>query len=216
MEDSKKMKKTVLALSFACFLVLLASPARAQIESGQAEVFGFAGVFVPGNVDFTSEFADQFTEATLDLDNAVIFGGGVGYNLSSKWGIEGQFAYVPGNEKFTFSDEEGAVSGENDWNTYIYGGNLLYYVNPESSANLFVTAGAGGITLKEDVEDGFDKSYFQFNFGAGIKAKVAGSLYIRADVKDYVYKFDHSEEGFQIVDKWMHNIAVTGGIGFRF
>lgn len=217
MEDRIEMKRTVLALSVACFLMFLASPAKAEIEAGQPEIFGFAGILMPGNVDFTDAFLSLDPEAALDLKNAVIFGGGIGFNVSSKWGVEGQFAYAPGKEKFTFSSNEGGlILGENDWNTYIYSGNLLYYVNPESSANLFLTGGAGGITLKENVDNGFDESYFQFNFGAGVKAKIAGSMYIRADVRDYVYKLDYSQEDVRIIDKWMHNFAVTGGIGFRF
>jgi outer membrane beta-barrel protein len=198
----------------------MAAPLMAQVEGGQGEVFGFVGGMLPGDPKLTKDIVGEGGDGKFDIKNGVYFGGGFGYNLTRKWGIEGSFGFAP-NLDWKAIINGNSEGGDTNIDIYTYSGNVLYHINPDSKGVIFVTAGVGGIKLKEsETEQPLDKSYIQYNFGAGFKAHLTGPLYFRADFRDYIFKFDWDtmidSTTVNAINSWTHNFTITAGVGFRF
>jgi OOP family OmpA-OmpF porin len=149
-------------LSFSCNIAL------AEIE---------AGTFTLNpNVGWYAFDGDQ------NINDAPVYGIGLGYNYTEHLDVEGAFNYV-------YTDSE--LSDDNV-RAYIYRVDGLYHFMPEKQLVPYLAAGIGAITL-DDV-NGNDTNGL-FNYGAGLKYFMSKSLAVRGDVR-HLIDFDDSNNNF--------------------
>ena len=105
-----------------------------------------------------------------------------------------------------------ALTGRGKFNKFTYDADLvLRYPIESGSATLtpYLLGGAGAISVHQlEASDTWSK--FAGNFGAGLEYRF-GRIGIRAEGRDFVYKFDRY--GF---DKTQHDIAWQGGLTLTF
>lgn len=183
------MKKIAPAVLLSVFLLPL--PARAEIKAGSVEVSPFAGY--------------SFFENLQNLEHDFIFGGRLGYNITSHFGIEGVGKYVRtrvDDESATTQRQGRFLSPIDSVNITSYHLDLLYHVIPEGSFNPFIAAGYGANHYNPEIND---KNMSVINFGVGAKIWLANQVALRLDLRDNL-----------IVDDWIHNPEATLGIVFAF
>ena len=105
-----------------------------------------------------------------------------------------------------------ALTGRGKFNKFTYDADVvLRYPLQAGSATVapYVLGGAGAISVHQ-IESDSTWSKFAGNFGAGLEYSF-GRVGIRAEGRDFVYKFDRF--GF---DKTQHDIAWQGGVTLSF
>jgi OOP family OmpA-OmpF porin len=175
------MKNSILLIIIA-IIVTLSIPHRnimAQMEPGAFSIAPHIGWYI---------FDDD-----QDIDNAPIFGIGLGYNFTEHLGVEGIFNYVKSNSETT----------NDDIDSYIYRLDGLYHFRPDKQVVPYLAAGLGAITIDED-NTGSDTNTL-FNYGGGIKAFITESLSFRGDIR-HLIDLDDSN----------NNFAVTIGFTYQF
>ena len=171
---------------------LLPMTAHAEIKAGGVELEPFAGY--------------NFFQDRQNLENSPVFGGRIGYDITSHFGIEatGQFTRSSVDDRSkTFSREGEFTSPTDDVDISMYHLDLLYHFIPEGKFNPFVTAGYGIANYSPKVNHNGVMS--MVDFGVGAKYWVAENVALRVDVRDNM-----------VVDDAIHNIESTAGIVFRF
>jgi len=106
----------------------------------------------------------------------------------------------------------GSLSGRGKFNKFLYDADLVlrYPLNLGAGSVVpYIVGGAGAISVHQL---GSDSTWTKFsgNFGAGLEYRF-GRFGVRAEGRDYVYKFDRL--GF---DKTQHDIAWQGGVTLSF
>ena len=104
------------------------------------------------------------------------------------------------------------LSGRGKFNKFTYDADVVLRYPLQAGAGTFapyVLGGVGAISVHQ-LESDSTWSKFAGNFGAGLEYRF-GRLGIRAEGRDYVYKFDRY--GF---DKTQHDIAWQGGVTLSF
>jgi OmpA-OmpF porin, OOP family len=184
------LKKVAPVLFLSVFLLPLS--ARADVKPGSVELSPFAGY--------------NFFQDRQNLENSPVFGGRIGYNINSRFGVEGtgQFTRSSVDDKSkTFTREGQFTSPIDDVDISMYHLDLLYHFNPEGKFNPFVTAGYGIAHYSPRVNHNGVMSLV--DFGVGAKYWVAKNVALRVDVRDNM-----------IIDDQIHNIETTAGVVFRF
>ncbi|PYP38290.1 MAG: hypothetical protein DMD48_09990 [Gemmatimonadetes bacterium] len=106
----------------------------------------------------------------------------------------------------------GAITGRGKFNKFAYDADVVLRYplgGGASTVTPYVLGGAGAIAVHQlDSDSTWTK--FAGNFGAGVEYRF-GRLGVRAEGRDYVYKFDRF--GF---DKTQHDIAWQGGVSLSF
>jgi hypothetical protein len=106
----------------------------------------------------------------------------------------------------------GAIAGRGKFNKFAYDADLVlrYPVTAGASTLVpYVVGGAGAISVHQLASDS-TWTKFAGNFGGGLEYRL-GRVGVRAEGRDYVYKFDRY--GF---DKTQHDIAWQGGVTVSF
>lgn len=135
------MPRTFSSLAIAVSLFIMAAPAGAEIQGGELTISPFFGAVV--------------YDGSQQLEPSSSVGVRIGYNLSSHWGIEGQYAYA---QPLTTDGDYGSQNSLR--------GEILYHFKPETSFVPFFAAGGGWSRLATTARTGKDAT---FNYGAGIK-----------------------------------------------
>ena len=140
----------------------------------------------------------EFTDGTeYTNDNAPIYGGQLGLDISRYTSIVANFGY----SKTAFEFERDVAGTANDFETRIDGvGVFVYDANLHLKAPIlmgmtavspFVQGGVGAIKFSEDRDDirGSGATNIAYNVGLGADFQVAG-IGVRAMAKDYMSSFD--------------------------
>ncbi len=173
-------KSSVLILIVSCVLFLfLAGGAAAEMRAGAASISPMIGGYV-----FDGE---------QDVDNALTYGLGIGYNLTERWGVEAAFNYV--NADFETGNREMNVSlGRLD---------ALYHFNVTDRFVPYLAAGVGGINFNPDGAKSDEDALV--NYGVGVKYFLTKNIALRGDVR-HVISFDETYS----------NLLYTAGLSFFF
>lgn len=147
----------------------LASSAMAQIEAGKISVNPHAGVHV--------------FDGDQNLTTSGIYGLGLGYAITQRWGAEGVF---------DFSNPSIDV-GSGDVNVFKYGLDGLYHFRPDQKLVPYLAAGVGGMTFDSDVASTTTKA--QINGGGGVKYFITKAIALRGDAR-YLLSFDDTANNF--------------------
>ncbi len=106
----------------------------------------------------------------------------------------------------------GAIAGRGKFNKFAYDADIVLrypLTTGASTVTPYILGGAGAISVHQLASDS-TWTKFAGNFGGGIEYRF-GRLGVRAEGRDYVYKFDRY--GF---DKTQHDIAWQGGVTVSF
>lgn len=182
--------KKIAPVLFASVL-LLPLTARAEIKAGSVEVSPFVGY--------------NFFEKVQNLENRPIFGGRLGYNFTSSFGIEGSWEYIRSrvdDKNKTFSREGQFTSPISNVDINMYHLDLVYHFLPEGKFNPFIVAGYGAVNYSPKINS---KNMSVIDFGVGAKYWMTENIALRLDVRDNM-----------IYDDQIHNIGTTLGVVFAF
>jgi len=147
---------------------------------------------VPPRFALTPFFGGFFFDDKLPVDDGVILGIRVNYNLTRNFSLEGELGVTPTDDV----SDNGTV--------LLASGNLLYHILHSSQRfKPFLTAGLGTLIYRGFTSD--DES-FAFNFGGGIKVPLSNRLGLRIDIRDYL-----ASSAF--ASGTTNNIQISGGNG---
>jgi hypothetical protein len=225
-----RYRALVLALAFA----LLPSSAAAQT---QFAVSGFGGAFLPASDLTTGVFFIELADppyagdvaATFRQKTAIQFGGRLTVWPSQRFGLEAEAVFalsdlnvdvlvpiVDAGPPITVSLQSGTdvIDG-----SVFYGslnGVLALIRPPLEPLVVFVSGGIGFVSRGGDAGDIFDtKTNVAGTWGFGLKYGVARGVWLRGDVRDYVYKFKGVDTD-ELEAKWQNDLLVSGGLEFSF
>ena len=197
------MRKFILPLAV---IFLAAIPAYAQDEYPSVEIFGGYSYL---SVDVGADFDDD----DFNIDERESFHGfgvSIAGNISSSFGIVGDFSY---NRK-ELTDIVGFDSNANV-SLFLFGPR---FTARGDSVDGFVHALVGVARQRVSVDDfDFDVSEtdLALGFGGGVNIKASEKLAIRLFQLDYIPI--NSEDPFEIDSKrWTHNFRFQIGAVFRF
>jgi OOP family OmpA-OmpF porin len=175
-------------------LFLLPLTARAEIKGGSFEVTPFAGY--------------NFFESKQNLENRPVFGGRLGYNITSHFGIEATGEYIKSrvdDRSRAFTKEGQFTSPHDGVDITMYHLDLVYHFMPEGNFNPFIVAGYGAAHYSPKISN---KNMSVIDFGLGAKYWLADHVALRVDVRDNMVT-----ETFQ---ESYHNVEATLGIVVAF
>lgn len=174
------MKKRISSILMAC-LIFSAATAFGANREGQFSISPVIGGYTYDN--------NQYRKSDVNM----IYGGRVGYNVTSNFGIEGLFDYV--NSYFAGKDI----------NMYRYGGELLYHFIPENPFVPYLAVGLAGLNF--DAARADKKTRAAFDYGLGAKYFVSDRFALRGDVRHIIYSYN---------SQTMNNLEYTLGAYIPF
>lgn len=131
-------------------------------------------------------------EGDQDLDDALAYSLGLGYNLTDTWSTEFVLNY--------FEADTNSRSGS-DVDGLVYRLDTLYHFMPDSALVPYIAGGLGGISL-DPKNEGTDTS-FLIDYGVGLKYFFTEDLALRGDVR-HILAFGDPE----------HNFTYTAGLTY--
>lgn len=123
-------------------------------------------------------------EGDQDLDDALTYSLGLGYNLTDTWSTEFVLNYFDANaDSSSGSDVDGLV----------YRLDTLYHFMPNSALVPYIAGGLGGMSL--DPDNGKSDTNFLLDYGVGLKYFFTDDLALRGDVR-HILAFGDPENNF--------------------
>ncbi len=174
-----KLLQSIMAICLMVCLMFSARTAAAEIR--------------PGAMTLSPSIGGYVFDGDQDVDNALVYGLGLGYHFDMHWAGEAVFHYV--NTELDTSNRNVDV--------YFYHMDLLYHFMPSEKLVPFVAAGLGGIVFDPDKVK--TNRNFAANYGIGLKYFVAENIALRGDVR-HIISFNDTE----------NNFLYTVGITFLF
>ena len=147
--------------------------------------------------EFTPMVGAVVPEGNLDLENQLAYGGSFGVNLDSeKFFDQIELGYLR-------SSDIDYDNSNQDTNFNRFFVNLIKDYALSSKTSLYGLVGVGYEDLSNEMFDNEDSGFF--NYGLGLKYKVAQNFFAKFDVR-HLIKFNHSD----------NNVIFTAGIGIPF
>jgi len=156
------MKKILLAVLAAVFMLSFPQLSVSEIREGSIEISPFAGYYFLHDSDRDWDSWDS------DRDKAG-FGLRAGYNFTKNLGIEGAYDYAGSRAEFLHAD-------------------LLFHLIPEKAINPFIFAGVGNAHMRPG-DDSYN--HILGEIGVGVKFFLTDNIAIRADIRDIQEKYNH-------------------------
>jgi len=123
-------------------------------------------------------------EGDQELDDALTYSLGLGYNLTDTWSTEFVLNYFEADaDNSSGSDVDGLV----------YRLDTLYHFMPDSALVPYIAGGLGGISLNP--ENGGSDTNFLIDYGVGLKYFFTDDLALRGDVR-HILAFGDPENNF--------------------
>jgi len=191
-----------------------------SLMAQKVEVGPYAGGSFFSNPQFTASTPSPNTEWKYKFVNGGVFGIRLRENLTEHFGLEQSFTFL-GNNNAQFP---GALLGTRIKQFY-FNGNLIGYDN-ESRIRPYFSGGigvglfrptdeartsAGALGISVDSSD-----QFQFNYGAGLKIKLADHFGLDFSARDFVGKSPNYGFPGAGDERWLHNLQLQGGFMFYF
>ncbi len=198
------MKKLSLLFLLAC-----GTPAWAQY----GEIWFSAGqnFFTNNGLGTTSTVGG--TKDDVSLQNGFRFGFRIGFNGDGLSGHEVQYAYNRTQLQFG----QGATATRQGMAVHMGGYNYLLYANHEGNRiRPFATGGVGFANYTppgSSAAQGGGSNKFGFNYGGGVKVRVAGPYALRFDMRQYTTP---KPFGLPLSSGWIRINEVSAGIGIVF
>lgn len=211
------------ALVLALLLALLPSSLRAQQPVSFA-ISAFGGVYFPA--------ADLFDETgpggAISYGHQAGFAGGGRLAVwpTSRIGIEAEAAYlsakIEGDLLLVTDTGLVTLTADEDATAFVGSVSLVYALirPPLEPLAVYLSGGVGWVSRGGDFfEDFEDTSDIAGVVGLGIKYGVARGVWLRADLKDYISKYEEEVFSDAIGDdtsRLQNDMVITGGFEVRF
>jgi hypothetical protein len=187
------------------------------------------GVLGGGSLNTTDSVTSPAGSGNVGIKNGLAVGAYLGSDMYKFLGGELRYEFLPGDLKVSSSGTEATFGGQAHAIHYNF---VLHFASSEARIRPFVSAGAGvkiySGTSKATVTQPLSSLALLTNthetaalgvFGAGIKAKIAPRITLRAEVSDFLTPFPRQviapAPGAKI-SGLLHDIVFMGGIGFMF
>src|SRR5262245_45410978 len=198
-------------------VLMLAGGLMAQMIDVVA--YGVGSFF--SNPQFTTSTPKPNTEMKFNFVNGGILGIRLRENLAEHFGLEQSYTFL-GNNNAQFP---GALLGTRIQQFY-FNGNLIGYDN-ESRIRPYFSGGVGvGMFRPTDDAKSIGSSAlgvsidnsnkFQFNYGGGLKIKLADHFGLDFSVRDFVGKSPSYGYPSPSDERWLHNLQLQGGFMLYF
>lgn len=174
-----KLRKSIISFCLMVCLMFIAQTASTEIR--------------PGAMTLSPSIGGYVFEGDQNVDNALVYGLGLGYHFDMHWAAEGVFHYV----KTDLDTDNRNVD------VYLYNMDVLYHLFPSEKLVPFMAAGFGGIVFDPDKADYNNDA--AVNYGIGLKYFLAENVALRGDVR-HLISFNETE----------NNLLYTAGITFLF
>lgn len=213
--SSTRVRLSVVAVATVAIVALagLSSPATAQKPS-IARITPYAGYLTFG------DYVHGPIGTRISNESAAVYGVQVGLDLARNVALVGNIGYSDSNVRVGIP----IIGGLNiaDSKVLLYDGGLQFRLPAVSTLGTgitpFVEAGAGAI--RYEVRTGpltTNATNFAGNFGGGLDLNFNRNIGVRAQVKDYVGKFDFKQATrFNLESKVAHNVAFSLGLNLGF
>jgi OmpA-OmpF porin, OOP family len=145
----------------------------------------------PGSFSVSPLVGGYFFDRTQDFKNTLTYGGGLGYDFTKHFGIEGLYNVLDTKTKSTDADENGHLAR-------IEG---LFYLSSDKKFVPYIALGAGTIKVNKNSANKIDRELGEFGFG--MKYFLTDKIALRADIRDIM-----------IPSKL--NLLATVGLSFHF
>lgn len=152
------MKKAVFSLVALVTALILTSPAHADVRGRELTFSPFLGV--------------KGFDGSQNLEPGFAAGMRLGYNLTSNWGVEGQFTYALAK-----------AANSNYYSQYSAGGDLLYHLFPAGKLVPFIVLGGGWSRSENSIGNSHGG---MLDYGVGVKYFVDHLAALRMDVRQIV------------------------------
>jgi opacity protein-like surface antigen len=215
-----KLRSVVAVGSLALVFVVLSAP----LAQAQGEFAVTIGALVGG--DFEALITADDVSLTRNFKNAPLYGarlGWFGYPLA----VEASLAYSPSGLSGSLQESFLTI----DTRVLYLEANVLLIILPGPVSPYLI----GGLGLHsfdfranvEQIEETFklgDVNKLGYNFGGGLKFNLS-RISIRAEIRDHFTKFKVEDFLFDPVigellgievDQTLHNLEISGSVGFRF
>ncbi len=149
-----------------------------------------------GAVTLSPHLGGYVFEGNQKINSDPVYGVGLGYNLTEKFGIEGVIDWIDTDSK--------TVSKEPDVEALIYRLDALYHFMPDSDFVPYIGAGAGAININKD--PGESDTDWLLNYGGGVKYFVTKTIAVRGDVRHII----------DMEDDTYNNLVYTLGLNAQF
>jgi hypothetical protein len=192
----------------ASLLILAPSAATAQV---QFAISGFGGIYLPTSDLFDGIVNVEGNQLSLKFGQktSAALGGRAAVWLTSRIGIEGEFAYAPSKVEGQLLIQQGGqlvpVTEDVNANVILGSLNLMYSLikPPLEPFSVYVSGGVGFVTRGGDFYEILDdKSDVAGVLGLGFKYGVARSTWLRLDIHDYISNYQETA---------LSNAAISGG-----
>jgi OOP family OmpA-OmpF porin len=156
-DGSRLMKVFLICLGVVASVWFTAAPAQAETRAGEWSISPVIGGYL--------------FEADEYLKHKPVYGARLGYNLTSRFALEGAFDYLRTESKLAPVDVDG----------YLYRLEGLWHLRPDAKVVPYLAAGLGVIKL--DPESGNFDEDFLLDYGIGAKWALNRAIGLRADVR---------------------------------
>ena len=181
------VKNAIAGLFFsALFLLVMSSPARAQVLAHSGDVAGYAGYVYISNMGDIS-------------NNHGIYGANGGYNVTPYITVLGEYNYVP----------LGTVLSDT-FKTQLYGGGARFNFTPSKKIVPYAVFNVGGdrLTVSAGGSSASVNGYY-FGFGGGASCYLGKNWGVRPE-----FRYIRTEYGEDIGS--FNSVAMTGGIFYQW
>ena len=142
----------------------------------------------------------------MDLDDAAVFGLGLGYNVSPEWALEADLRYTP-----TETDTANSV----DIDIWTVSLGALYHFSPEAVLTPYLSFGAGLMVYDIDNTSSNDEDVFGY-YGGGVKYSLSRSTALRLDARHLLDYRSDSDGSTHDDTNWRHHFQAMAGLTFQF
>lgn len=197
----------------AALIVSSAAPLAAQVRVGLS---GFAGGYLPLNGLFDAvRVGGEQGEIVLNLgqEPGPLFGGRLAVRLHPQLAIDAEVAYA-----FSTLDIPVAADGSVD-DSHVLLASLnarwIFFEAPFSPLSLHLTGGFGVVARNGEFWQNFDDTTtFAGTFSFGLRYGLTPLLFLRFDLKDYVYSFGPTAGNFTFTGKTQNDLLATLALEF--
>ncbi len=211
------MKARIACIAIA--LAALSASAQAQLRAGTVEVNPYAGYLFGG--DF-GDASVEFTPFNVGVDDDAVYGGRLGFNVSSLFEFELEYAYFKTTFQLDPDDVFVPVQGLGDLKIQYFMGYATFNFGTSRLVPYF-TIGAGAANLDPEIQDFETVSDTRFTaaIGGGIKYFFTPNFALRFDGRAYSTYLGDTEVlcGPYYVctqSNWLTNAGANGGFIVAF
>jgi hypothetical protein len=205
-----------MARRIALVAVLLASSATPLPGQVRVGLSGFTGGYLPlGRLFDAVRVGGQTGEIVLNLgqEPGLLFGGRISVRVLPQLAIEAEAGYA-----FSTLDIPPAADGfidDSDLLLASVSARWIFFEAPFSPLSLHVTGGVGVVARNGEFWQNFDDtSNFAGTFGFGLRYGLTPLLFLRFDLRDYVYSFGPTSGNFTFSSKTQNDMLATVGLEF--